>query len=82
VKLVVAARAPVDWLPLVARLPLHPSDAVQVVALVELQVSVDEPPEFTLMGLAEIDTVGAGGAVTVTVAVRAVLPPAPVQVSV
>jgi hypothetical protein len=59
----------VDSVPLVALTPLHPPDAVQFVALVELQVSVEVPPEITLAGLAAIDTVGAGGPLTVTVTV-------------
>jgi hypothetical protein len=51
------------------------------VTLVEDQVSVDVPPCATLVGLAEIDTVG-GLAETVTVADCAAVPPVPVQVSV
>jgi hypothetical protein len=42
VKLVVTAIAPVDWLPLVAFAPVQPFEAVQPVALVELQVSVED----------------------------------------
>lgn len=67
VKLVVAASEPVEVLPLVAWLPLHPPEAVQVVALVELQVSVEAPPIGTLFGLAVRVTVGAGTTVTVAV---------------
>ena len=51
-------------------------------AFVELQVSVDALPLATLEGLALIDTVGAGGAETETVADCDAEPPAPVQVSV
>jgi hypothetical protein len=40
---------------------------VQVVTLAELQVSVEEPPLITLVGLAVRVTVGAGTTVTVTV---------------
>jgi hypothetical protein len=72
----------VDCDPLVASEPLHPPDAVQAVALVEVQVSVDALPLVTLEGLALRDTVGAGGAVTVTVADCEADPPAPVQVKV
>jgi len=54
---------------------------VQLVALVELQVSVEDAPLAIEAGAAEIVTVGAGG-VTVTVTVRLPLPPGPVQVSV
>ena len=67
VKLVVALSAPVDWLPLVALAPLQPPDAVQLVALVELHVSVEDPPLLTVIGFAVNVTVGAG-ALTVTVA--------------
>ena len=67
VKLVVAAIAPVDWLPLVAFAPAQPFEAVQPVALVELQVSVEDAPFAIEAGAAEIVTVGAGG-LTVTVA--------------
>ena len=38
--------------------PVQPPDAVQVVALVEDQVSVELPPLATLPGLALNDTVG------------------------
>ena len=63
-------------------MPDQPPKAVQKVALVELQLSVEAPPEPTLVGLAVSATVGAG-AVTVTVAeCGALLPPDPVQVSV
>jgi hypothetical protein len=55
---------------------------VQAVALLEVQVSVDALPLVTLEGLALSDTVGAGGAETVTVADCAAEPPAPVQVRV
>jgi hypothetical protein len=52
------------------------------VALVELQVRVDALPLATLVGLALNDTVGTGGAETVTVADCEAEPPAPVHVSV
>jgi hypothetical protein len=55
---------------------------VQAVALVEVQVRVDALPLVTLDGLALNDTVGAGGAETVTVADWDAEPPAPVQVRV
>ena len=51
-------------------------------ALVEVQVKVDALPLVTLEGLALNDTVGAGGAETVTVADCDAEPPAPVQVRV
>ncbi len=80
VYVVVAASAPVDCEPLVARTPLQPPEAVQLVALVELQVSVELPPLATLVGLAVSVTVGAGTIVTVALALP--LPPVPVQVNV
>ena len=70
--------APVLLLPLVARAPLQPPEAVQPVALVELQLSVDEPPLGTTLGLADRDAVGTGATVTVADAVGLV-PPGPVQ---
>jgi hypothetical protein len=93
---VVAFSAPVDTLPLVGSLPLHGPpvgelDAVQAVALVELQVSVALPPDATAGGLDVSNAVGAAGggggvlpAVTVTVALAAagVVPLAPEQVNV
>ena len=58
--------APVEALPLVARLPLHAPDAVQLVALVLLHVRVEEPPLVTVAGLAAKDRVGAGVLPTLT----------------
>lgn len=80
----------VDWVnagvtkvPDVLRLPDQPLDAVQLVALVEDQVSVEVPPEPTCVGFAEMFTVGTGGvALTATVAVCEVEPPGPLQLSV
>lgn len=60
--------------------PLQSPDAVQLVAFVDVHVSVDVPPDATLPGDAVSVTVGA--APIVTVAVFAVDPPAPSQVSV
>lgn len=62
-----AVSAPVDWLPLVALLPLQPPEAVQLVALLEFQARVDDPPSLTAVGFALSVTDGAGG-VTVTAA--------------
>jgi hypothetical protein len=78
---VVAAKAPVLAVPLVARAPLQPFDAVQVVALLVDQVSVEELPLATLPGLALRLTVGPGG-VTVMLIVWFAEPPAPLQVRV
>jgi hypothetical protein len=55
---------------------------VQAVALAEVQLRVDALPLETLEGLAFNDTVGAGGAVTLTVVDCAAEPPVPVQVRV
>jgi hypothetical protein len=56
-------KAPVLWLPPVASAPVQPPEALQEVALAELQVSVAVPPLVTVVGDAVIDAVGAGGAV-------------------
>ena len=76
-------KAPVLAEPLTAFVPDQAPEAVQLVALVELQVSVEALPLATLVGFAVSVTVGAGGfEVTVTVAVWLAVPPAPVQVNV
>ena len=62
------------WLPVQAPL------AVQDAALPELQVRVEGSPAATVVGLALRASVGAGA--TVTLALRLVEPPAPVQLSV
>lgn len=67
--------------PLVASLPLQPPEAMQEVAFLDDQDSVELLPLATVLGLALKLTVGAGE-VTVTVADCAALPPAPVQVNV
>jgi hypothetical protein len=84
---VVALSAPVDAFPLLAFVPLQPPDAVHADAFALLQVSVDEPSDATLLGLAASVTVGCGGGaegvtVTVTLADAGVVPVSPVQVSV
>lgn len=78
---VVLESAPVDQLPLVANAPLQPPDAVQVVALVELQVKVDALPVETVDGEAFKVTVGAVDTTTTFVEPEAD-PLDPVQVSV
>jgi hypothetical protein len=80
VNFVVAVRAGVAPDPLIASPPLQPPDAVQAVALVEVQVKVDVAPLLTVVGLADRVTAGAG-LVTETVADWVALPPAPVHVS-
>ncbi len=76
-KVAPAVRGPAFSLPLAASVPLQPPEAVQLVALVELQESVDEPPFGTEVGLADNDAVGT----TLTVVEAALLvPPGPLQV--
>src|ERR1700722_18883789 len=77
---VVAVREPVLCMPLVALLPLQPApapEAVQDVALVELQVSMEVPPLAMTEGLAT--NVAVGMILTRTVD-AALVPPVPVQV--
>lgn len=74
--------APVDAVPEVARLPLHAPEAVHEVALLEDQERVDVPPAVIEAGLADRFTVGGDTWVTVTVALRLVVPPEFVHVSV
>ena len=76
-----AVRAPVDCEPLIALLPDQAPEAVQEVALVDVQVKVELPPLATVPGLALMPTVGTCCGLTVTVVDCAALPPAPVQVS-
>ncbi len=57
--------AAVPWEPLVATAPDHPPEAVQEVALVEVQFKVELAPADTLAGLALKETVGAVATVTV-----------------
>jgi hypothetical protein len=75
-----ADTAPVDCEPVSPLEPLQPPDAVQEVALVLDQASVEEVPEFTMLGVALSMTIGAT-LDTVTVADCVAEPPAPVQVS-
>jgi hypothetical protein len=77
---VVAVSAAVDDEPLIAFDPLQPPEAVQAVALVVDQVSVDVAPFLTVLGLAAKVTAG-GFVVTDTDADFVVLPPVPVQVN-
>jgi hypothetical protein len=71
----------VDCEPETALVPDQPPEAVQEVALVADQVSVELLPLATVLGLAARVTVGAG-CVTETVADCAALPPLPVQLRV
>jgi hypothetical protein len=72
------------WLPEVALAPDQAPEAEQEVALVEDQVSVEDPPLVTVVGFAASDTVGTGGGggvpCTVTVADALALPVDPEQV--
>jgi hypothetical protein len=61
----VVVSAPVLVLPLVGSFPDQPPEAVQLVALLEDQLSIAEPPLLTVVGFALKPTVG--GAVTLTV---------------
>ena len=74
-----AMSAPVDSLPEVALAPDQSPEAVQEVALVEVQVSAEDAPFATAVGFAASETVGTGGS-TGTVTVALAPPPAPVQV--
>jgi hypothetical protein len=67
--------------PLVASAPLQAPLAVQEVAFVLDHVRIEVLPEAIVAGLAESAAVGAGATVTVALT-GAVVPPAPVQVSV
>jgi hypothetical protein len=79
----VVALGVTDCVPLVALDPVQPLLAVHEVLLVELQVSVADPPAVMVAGAALIETVGvAAAAFTVTVVFCAAEPPAPVQVRV
>ena len=69
-----------DCEPLTALLPDQPPAAVQAVALLDDQESVELLPLLTVPGLAEMETVGAGW-VTETVVDCVALPPLPVHVS-
>lgn len=74
-----AVRAPVDEVPLVGLEPDQAPDAVQAVALVDDQVSVEAAPLFTVLGAADSVIAGAG-LVTDTVADCVAVPPVPVHV--
>jgi hypothetical protein len=63
VNVVVVLSAPVLALPLVGSFPDQPPEVVQLLALVEDQLSIETPPALTLLGVALRETVGAVGAV-------------------
>ena len=68
--------------PLSPLAPLQPPVAVQLLAFVVDQFSVEDPPLATDVGVAVSDTVGIGAGLTVTVTDCDADPPLPVQVSV
>jgi hypothetical protein len=76
-----AVSAPVDDEPLVALVPDHAPEALQLVAWVEDHVSVALAPLVMALGPTLKVTVGSG-ALTETVVDCTALPPAPTQVSV
>jgi hypothetical protein len=78
----VALSAPVLALPIVGSLPDQPPEAVQLLALLDDQLSIADPPLLTVVGLALRLTVGLTGAETLTVTDWLALPPGPLQVSV
>ncbi len=84
VNVLLAVKAPVDTLlPAVALVPDHAPLAVQLVALVDDQVSLLAAPLETLEGLALSVTVGADAPLfTVTITDCVAVPPGPVQASV
>ena len=82
VNTVLVVSAGVLSLPCACLVPVQPPEAVHEVALVDVQLSVEVPLTSTASGLALRSTVGAGIEVTVTWALREMLPPAPVHCSV
>ena len=80
---VVCDKAAVTCEPDKGLLPDQPPEALHEVALTDDQLSMAVPPCGTWLGVAAIVIVGGGGrALTTTVAVRLVVPPAPLQLSV
>jgi hypothetical protein len=68
--------------PLVASVPVQPPDAVQEVALVLDQVSIELAPEAIVVGFAVKVAVGAGEVTVMVAEAGADVPPVPVHVSV
>jgi len=64
----VARSAPVLAVPLVGLVPDHPPEAVQLVALVEDQFSIAEPPRTTVLGVALKLAVGLTAAASTVIA--------------
>jgi hypothetical protein len=81
-KVVVALSAADIWAPEFAKAPLQPPDALQVAALVEVQVNVAVCPVAITAGFTVKEAVGTA-CVTLTVAeAGALTPPGPEQVTV
>jgi hypothetical protein len=72
---VVVLSASVDWVPPAGKVPVQPLDAVQEVALLEVQVNVAVPPGATTEGLTDNVAVGT----RLMTALALALPPGPVQ---
>ena len=72
---------PVECEPVIASVPDQPCEATQLVAFADDHDSMEALPLITVLGLALKVTVGAG-AVTLTVADCAAVPPEPVQLKV
>lgn len=75
------AIGPTDAVPLTARAPVQPPDAVQLVVPVDAHVSVVVPFAGTDLGLA-LNVSDTGDCCTLTATVRVTLPPEPLQASV
>ncbi len=75
-----ALNAPVLCVPDVALLPLHPPDAVQLIAFVAVHISWAAAPDCTLVG--DAVNVSVGAEITLTAAVCDTEPPVPAHVSV
>ena len=60
-KFALPLNAPLLWLPLVGKVPLQPPDAVQELALLEVQLNVEDPPASMVVGDAVSVAVGEGG---------------------
>jgi hypothetical protein len=68
--------------PLVARVPVQPPEALQAVAFLADQLRVELPPKLMVFGVAVNVTVGIPGGWTVSTADDEADPPAPLQVRV
>ena len=71
--------APLEWPPEIALVPDQLPEAVQEVALVDDQVSVDDSPLVVDVGFATSETVGTGSGAAPPWPLSALLPPPPLQ---